>query len=1267
MAGTGTDTWANTGPASTGSAASSRASLIAAALLFIIASLIAWWQPPRPLGPEPSLAETLLSPVEINAEDRLPAVGVDLGGIALSGDGQRAVAVGDSGTILASSDGGQRWTKAASSTSAPLTGIALSGNGQRAVAVGHAGTILTSSDGGQRWTRAISGTSATLTGIALSGDGQRAMAVGDDGTILTSSDGGQRWTRATSGTSAGLGGIALSGDGQRAVVVGQGGTILASSDGGQRWTRATSDTNALPRGIALSSDGQRAVAVGDGGTILTSRDGGQRWTTATSGTRAWFNGIALSGDGQRALAVGEDGSILTSNDGGQRWTKSTSGTGARLDDVALSGDGQRAVAVGDNGTILTSSDGGQRWTSGTGEWLRGIALSSDGKRAVAVGDDRTILASRDGGQNWNKATNTTGAPLIAIALSGDGQRAVAVGDNGTILTSREGDQRWTKAISGTTAGLGDVALSGDGQRAVAVADDSTILASSDGGQRWTSATSGTSGTSAWLDGIALSGDGQRSVAVGFDGTILTSSDGGQRWTRATSGTIATLRGIALSGDGQRAVAVGDDGTILTSSDGGQTWSPRVRDYRRYPAPWYGLALGLCALLLWRGFASGRRAADAGAAAVAASDAPAMVAADDRLNFAPLARGISRFLRNRNTTPPLTLAITGEWGSGKSSLMGLLCSDLAARGWRPVWFNAWHHQSEEQLLAALLVAIRDTGVPPVLSGAGLAFRLRLLLLRVRKHPLITASLATLAGLFAFYLYLHHDAAIWSGLVQTLSAGKGKDGVSALAALPGIGTLVGGLLLLSSLIAPMKAFGVDPAALLGSTLGKFRLKDARAQTSFRMRFAEQFAEVTSALATPMVIVIDDLDRCKPQTVLDVMEAVNFLTTSGRCFIIFGMARERVAAALALSFKDIAAELTQFDVKGDAGVREAAERYRRQNYAGDYLEKLINIEIKVPSGSSEANSALLLPRSEPSVGSQLITSVKRWAMLVPLLGGLLLGVALAEQAPEMKLAMEPDKQIPAPAPAAPIAAPAAGAAPTAAMPAPTKPAAAAPVFTPGDESEGEILWYGLALLALAGQAAWLLRRWLRRQQSMVDDSAAFSAALAVWTPVASITRNSPRAIKRFGNRVRYLAMLQQGERLDDAIDDWETRLARWLDRHWARLLRRPGPADTAGTDADQTEPALVLAEHRVVALAAFHAQYGEAWRGYVEATTKLFAPDARLDWQASQVKDAIEGYRKSTGASWPPSPAELDAFKRSLDGVRLAGDVQVIESNKAASPDT
>jgi predicted nucleic acid-binding protein len=44
--------------------------------------------------------------------------------------------------------------------------------------------------------------------------------------------------------------------------------------------------------------------------------------------------------------------------------------------------------------------------------------------------------------------------------------------------------------------------------------------------------------------------------------------------------------------------------------------------------------------------------------------------------------------------------------------------------------------------------------------------------------------------------------------------------------------------------------------------------------------------------------------------------------------------------------------------------------------------------------------------------------------------------------------------------------------------------------------------------------------------------------------------------------------------------------------------------------------------------------------------------------KIAEAINSYKRETGASWPPSQEEIEAFERSLKGVRLSGESELIE---------
>jgi hypothetical protein len=77
---------------------------------------------------------------------------------------------------------------------------------------------------------------------------------------------------------------------------------------------------------------------------------------------------------------------------------------------------------------------------------------------------------------------------------------------------------------------------------------------------------------------------------------------------------------------------------------------------------------------------------------------------DGIGFKPYVRAIAWFLSNENTKPPLTMSVEGPWGSGKSSFMLQLQSELEAQNLARypqyyVRFNAWRSDKDEALWAA----------------------------------------------------------------------------------------------------------------------------------------------------------------------------------------------------------------------------------------------------------------------------------------------------------------------------------------------------------------------------------------------------------------------------------------------------------------------------------------------------------------------------------------------------------------------------------------
>ena len=76
-----------------------------------------------------------------------------------------------------------------------------------------------------------------------------------------------------------------------------------------------------------------------------------------------------------------------------------------------------------------------------------------------------------------------------------------------------------------------------------------------------------------------------------------------------------------------------------------------------------------------------------------TDSPRNVSTGEKDNFGiePFENGLTKFINNSNT--PITIALQGEWGSGKTSLMNSLKQNLSDRDnskYHSIWLNTWEY-------------------------------------------------------------------------------------------------------------------------------------------------------------------------------------------------------------------------------------------------------------------------------------------------------------------------------------------------------------------------------------------------------------------------------------------------------------------------------------------------------------------------------------------------------------------------------------------------
>lgn len=918
-------------------------------------------------------------------------------------DEQRGWIVGAAGLVLRTEDGGQQWRLARQDIDAPLYDVWFA-DARQGWAVGDDGVLLQSGDGGNSWRRQSGITNLRLRALHFSST-DLGWAVGDQGQMLETQDGGRTWQGRTDVSTSHLRKIIFQNGREGWLLPHRDRTIIRTSDGGRNWQNIPIPTHANINSLTVSDEGSLWL-VGASGTVLRLTPSGQ-WMPMTQGAKGDYRQVQFHTANVGWLLAGDNMLYRTIN-GGQDWQPHALPGEHRLWAIDFS-TAQKGVAVGSAGARWQTSDGGRTWQqlghaegsslfgfeqeTGAGERLDEFAgkgannafqtvfradtqaqqiqqvqmtqqvqqgrrdpvlLKADmvADKIWMVGRSDRIFWSEDSGLSWSNNIVQSNRWFSTLNFI-NAQQGWVGGAQGVLAKTEDGGKTWQAQQSTLKSMITDIDFV-DPQRGWAVTRQGEILNSENGGAQWQVTRLAKS-----LTFTALNMLGPNSGwAVTEEGVIVKYD--ARQW-RVLSQVAAPLNDVAFQSQNQGWVV--GAGALLNSTDGGRTW--QVPEYTRSPGLWYWL---VCAVLVFYVVYQVRRhrvvdqvaQSSASVADVLASDRPLQPGDPDPLNFGQIARGLSRFMRNPATEPPLTVAVTGEWGSGKSSLMNLLYHDLKGYGFTPVWFNAWHHQKGEQLLASLYANIRAQAVPGWLNWyglrpIGLLFRLRLLYRRSARRWLLFLIATTLLVGTVTYLLSHPEQIDWSQWRYLLDVDNSANILDKIF----IG-LLGLSPPIAALLANLRAFGLSPEKLMAIS-GASADKQAQMDPNARQRFAQEFRDVSDSLELGrMVIFIDDLDRCRKENVVEILEAINFLSVSGQCYIVVGMAEAWVKTCVALAFHDLA-EHTHFN---DYYREEAAPddpQARLIEFAEQYLEKLINIRVPVPR-LSQADTQNLLPIHPP-----------------------------------------------------------------------------------------------------------------------------------------------------------------------------------------------------------------------------------------------------------------------------------------------------------------
>jgi WD40 repeat protein len=961
---------------------------------------------------------------------------------------------------------------------------------------------------------------------------------------------------------------------------------LVLTGSGDKTARLWDAATGKPVGMPLRHDAPvGAVAFSpDGSRVLTgSGDNTARLWDAATGKPA---GMPLRHDAPvGAVAFSPDGKLVLTGSvdkTARLWNPATGGPVGKpmLHDAPV-----QAVAFSPDGKlVLTGSwdKTARLWDAMTGEPV-GMPLRQDGPvGAVAFSPDGTRIVS--GGDRDGKVRLWSTIPLAFraadIARMANGE-CLIIGSEGRVMSVHDDFQKWQSVSSGVTAELAGVAVGSNDHFVAVGAHGTVLLLPAAGGLVLRPKSLPSNLGTRNLNAVAFE-KGQGWIGGG-QGLIMTSSDAGESWRAQSVESDAEIRALHIQSNGVGwAAGQRPDGgwvALRAASAVEGPWNVIMQ----YASPaWYITAALLLPFAGFLNVLAWRPAPVAPVQSISSQGAPERPIGwndPDPLRFKPLAWGLSRFIRNVNTEPPLTVAITGRWGSGKSSLMNLLAEDLSWRGGRPVRFNAWHHREEAHLLAALFENIRAQAIPSGFTWPGLVFRVRLFarrsdrLVRWAAAGLLFVAIASAivwfganSGDFA-PLQRFADAAS-----QEVLAGLGKDRpnlatmlVRWVAGLGGVGALALLVLWIRARVTSLPGAG----KMLASVSRNARLADFQDQLSLRYRFGIALGEVCSLLRSGgspgLLILIDDLDRCPPDDVTKILEAISFCVGAGPCIVVMGMDRRQVEFAVGEGFEKLVKGLPDEELELDPGTAPD-DTLRQQVFARRYLEKLVNIEVAVPRLDEEGLRRLLRPdRLVPAVdegpewlpkvsaGARAVLQISRVMFLAIIVGLALLAgldhLPRASTSSTPGVIENPPRQL---SPEATSAATVSVTSPLATRSPRVEPATIdlpiRELAPEADQGRARWLWWGPMVLVVAFSALWVIGMATRRRDSIVQDSPHFARALDAVEPLLTIRLMTPRLVKRFQNRMRYLAERMRTHQPDT---DWVAGLLHRVGRLFHRSL--------------------------------------------------------------------------------------------------------------------
>lgn len=292
---------------------------------------------------------------------------------------------------------------------------------------------------------------------------------------------------------------------------------------------------------------------------------------------------------------------------------------------------------------------------------------------------------------------------------------------------------------------------------------------------------------------------------------------------------------------------------------------------------------------------------------------------DLLNNEAIATTIIGLLRERPDRP-VTIGVHGDWGAGKSSVLEMIEGGLSGNSdVLCLKFNGWRFQGFEDAKIALIEGI-VTGL-------------------VEKRPALTKAAGTVKDVF--------------NSIDWLKVAKNAGGL-ALTAFTGIPTPDQ----IGAIVSTLEGVLADPGKLatkenLSSAISGVKAILKPSETKNVPEEVEAFRKAFDKLlkdagVEQLVVLIDDLDRCLPDTAIETLEAIRLFVFTARTAFVVAADEAMIEYAVRKHFPDL------------------PETTGPRDYARNYLEKLIQIPFRIPAlGETETRIYVTLLLAGAEVG--------------------------------------------------------------------------------------------------------------------------------------------------------------------------------------------------------------------------------------------------------------------------------------------------------------